>query len=687
MAFVRRTAAWAVPTICALLGALLASGCSGGGSPPHAAPSFPSAEGADGRIELTWGAVTGAKSYTILWTNDPAAGSPLSNEISDLTALTYSHTGLTNFSTYRYRIVAVTGGGRGPESNEVQAEPGPVPGPVEWAAVVAGDPGHTIHFATAANATSYRVYLSTGETFLAGRRPNAAFEPATDAPALTVSPYLRPAVALNTPLYYRVIAMNGPRIGVDGPVIMSPAQIITTHDLARLGLAFGDPNADGCLDLVGAAGNISGTACLGTFTARVLADAGLSDLVATGRVNGDSRFADFNGDRKDDIFSSTFSPADDAASRAVLSVNQGTGNYQTSAGVTALGIGGFSGTALAADFDNDNDIDLFVPNDHTRGDGAHNWLLINNGAGVFTDTSAAAGVDGNPAGADYVPRGGQAVDFNEDGRVDLLFGSRLLINNGNSTFSDGSAAANIPVRADQGLKLMDVDLDGDLDLIHHDGAVTRLYRNTAGVFDGGTIVNEDTTQATLGLGLNACDVNGDGFEDVLAAKNVVATDKGVPKLLINVNGQLTASAVQDEVAANTGDLIAHNDLIACGDTDHNGVIDFVSRWGQTHRLLKAATPLSQHITVRVLGSGSEHNQQGRIVRLVPRSYPNRIITRVIDSGSGLQAQNQYDLLVGAPWPGTYDIAVRFRNGTVSGTVEPGAAVTIFEDGRVVTGLQ
>ncbi len=355
--------------------------------------------------------------------------------------------------------------------------------------------------------------------------------------------------------------------------------------------------------------------------------------------------------------------------------------------VTALGIGGFGGTLLAADFDNDGDIDLFAPNDQTQGDGARNWLLLNDGGGTFTDAAAAAGVDSNPAGAAYVPRGGQAVDFNEDGRVDLLFGSRLLINNGNGTFSDGSAAAGMPVRADQGLKLVDVDLDGDLDLIHHDGAVTRLYRNTAGVFDSGTIINEDTTQATFGYGLNACDVNGDGFEDVLIANNVTATGTGAPKLLVNVNGVLMPSALPMEVTAGTGDLIAHNDLIACGDIDNNGVIDFVSRWGQTYRLLRAGLTLATRIKIRVVGSGGEHNQQGHIVRIVPRSYPNRIMTRVIESGSGLQSQNQYDLLVGAPWLGTYDIAVRFANGVVNATAEPGDSITIFEDGRVETGLQ
>ena len=113
-------------------------------------------------------------------------------------------------------------------------------------------------------------------------------------------------------------------------------------------------------------------------------------------------------------------------------------------------------------------MDLFAPHDQTKGDGARNWLLINDGAGGFTDTAATAGVETNPAGAAYMPRGGQAVDFDEDGFVDMLFGSRLLLNNGDGTFRDGSAAANIPVLADNGLKLIDVDLDGDLDLIHQD---------------------------------------------------------------------------------------------------------------------------------------------------------------------------------------------------------------------------
>ncbi len=682
MSFAVTTATRAVSGIVALMCALAVAGCSKvfGESPPHAAPSNPIAEAGDGFVDLSWGTVTGADSYTILWSDGTTPGVSFNNEINNLTETTYTHTSLTNFRTYRYRIVAETGGGRGPESIAVSAVPGPVPGDVEWVAVTSQDPGHTVYFAPAQNATHYRVYVANSQAQLAGRRPNAFFDE-TDS-----SPFSSPTVPVASVLYYRVIAMNDTRIGFGGPVAVSPAVVISEHDIPEAGAAFGDANDDGCPDLPTANSTVESNVCRGTFTAVDLAAAGLSNLLAAGRTTGDSRFADLNGDLVDDLFSNTASPAGDPASIALLHVNQGTGIFQTSANVTALAIGGFGGTILAADFDNDGDIDLFAPNDHTRGDGARNWLLRNDGGGAFTDIATAAGVDGNPAGAAYVPRGGQAVDFNEDGFVDLVFGSRLMINNGDGSFSDGSAAAGMPVRADQGLKLIDVDLDGDLDLIHHDGAVTRLYRNTAGVFDAGTIVSEDSVP-TIGLGLNACDMNGDGFEDVYIANNDAGTGTGVPKLLVNVAGSLMPSAIQRELVADTDDLVSHNDLIACADMNGDGLIDAVSRWGTNYRLLRGGGALTTRIRIRVLGAGGERNQQGRIVRVVPQDTPNRILTRVIESGSGLQAQNQYDLIFGTPWTGTYDVSVRFAAGTVNATAEAGDDLTIYADGRVEDGLQ
>jgi hypothetical protein len=236
------------------------------------------------------------------------------------------------------------------------------------------------------------------------------------------------------------------------------------------------------------------------------------------------------------------------------------------------------------------------------------------------------------------------------------------------------------VGADEGLKLFDVDLDGDLDLVKLDGSVTRLYRNAGGPFVAGTTVNQDTV-ATFGRGLNVCDANGDGFEDVWIANNLTSTGTGTPKLFINVAGTLLNSAVPRQLSA-ANDLVAHNDLIGCGDLDHNGMIDMLARWRTTYTSLRGVSPLTRRIRLRILGAGGEQNQQGRIVRIAPVDHANRILTRVIESGSGLHSQNQYDLLVGTPWPGEYEVTVGFAAGDFTTTAAAGDELTIFADGRV-----
>jgi hypothetical protein len=131
--------------------------CEGalGTSPPHAAPANPTAEGRDGRVELTWQAVTDATRYVILWGNGPTA--TYDNEITGIEGTAYTHEGLENLVKYRYKIVAETSGGRGPESLAVVATPGPVPSAIEWTVVTAQNPGHTIIFPTAKRATRYRI--------------------------------------------------------------------------------------------------------------------------------------------------------------------------------------------------------------------------------------------------------------------------------------------------------------------------------------------------------------------------------------------------------------------------------------------------------------------------------------------------------------------------------------------------
>ena len=146
------------------------------------------------------------------------------------------------------------------------------------------------------------------------------------------------------------------------------------------------------------------------------------------------------------------------------------------------------------------------------------------------------------------------------------------------------------------------------------------------------------------------------------------------------------SDMPQEDAAGTGNLIAFNDLLSCADLDGSGVPDIIARWDGV-RVLRSALGLGSVIRIRVLGAGGEHNQQGRIVKIVPSGVDGRTITRVIESGSGLRSQGDYDLLVGAPWPGEYQVSVRFKDGWYTTTAEPGDSLTIYEDGRVADGLQ
>jgi hypothetical protein len=70
------------------------------------------------------------------------------------------------------------------------------------------------------------------------------------------------------------------------------------------------------------------------------------------------------------------------------------------------------------------------------------------------------------------------------------------------------------------------------------------------------------------------------------------------------------------------------------------------------------------------------------VRVVPENFPDRIMTRVVDSGSGLRSQNMYDLLIGAPWTGDYIVTVRFAGGDVTTTLSAGDEKIIAADGTI-----
>ena len=176
--------------------------------------------------------------------------------------------------------------------------------------------------------------------------------------------------------------------------------------------------------------------------------------------------ADFNGDGLPDIFR--------GAENDRLFRNDGGGNFTdvtSNSGIT--GQTQDTSFAIAADFDNDGDLDLLV------GGGLFSFrpvqLYQNNGSGVFTDVTAAKGLTQVAGVTGVVNRSAAFADFDKDGDLDLVLiisgrENVLFRNNGapNFTFTDITSAAgfNEPAGLLQSndLTVGDFDADGDLDI-------------------------------------------------------------------------------------------------------------------------------------------------------------------------------------------------------------------------------
>ena len=335
--------------------------------------------------------------------------------------------------------------------------------------MTAQNPGHTIYFPPCRGRDPLpRLLRERSSRSSTGRRPIAHFRR---------TPTLRRASARTSPvdaaLYYRVFAMNDSRIGPGGPVAVSPpgSSASTTSAGGVAGAAFGLVNDDDCLDLPTALGSVNTGVCAGSFTARDLDDVGPRGPdrePAQGRATCASRTSTATASTKSSATSRRRPATPDSI--ALLHVNQGDGNYQTSAAVSALAIGGFGGTLLAADFDNDGDVDLFAPNDQTRGDGARNWLLDQRRRGRIHGRRRRRGRRRPIPPAPPTCRAAARPWTSTRTASSTCCSARACCSTtATARFSDGSVAANVPVLADEGLKLIDVDLDGDFDLIHHDG--------------------------------------------------------------------------------------------------------------------------------------------------------------------------------------------------------------------------
>lgn len=91
------------------------------GSVP-AAPTGIAATAGDGKVTISWNAVSWATSYNIYWSATSGVTKTTGTKIADATTL-YTHTGRNNGTTYYYVVTAVNIYGEGGESVQVSAKP------------------------------------------------------------------------------------------------------------------------------------------------------------------------------------------------------------------------------------------------------------------------------------------------------------------------------------------------------------------------------------------------------------------------------------------------------------------------------------------------------------------------------------------------------------------------------------
>ena len=263
---------------------------------------------------------------------------------------------------------------------------------------------------------------------------------------------------------------------------------------------------------------------------------------------------DVDGDGIDDLFISS--------SGGVTHLYRVQGGFVRDVGDRS-GITLSNGAAFAtfADYDNDGWLDLFAIGGDGRG-----HLYHNRGNGTFEDATAKAGI-ADVKGATK----GVFLDLDHDGDLDLLFvgGAQPTAyrNNLDGAFADATAAFGLSgVAGAVDVAYGDFDGDGRTDLVFVETSGAKLFHN------GGAQRFSDVTaaaglSAARGSVVAAADYNNDGFVDLFIAGNGAE-----PTLWLNKGD---GSFTRDPKSASVLGAIKSPEAASFLDFDNDGWLDLV----------------------------------------------------------------------------------------------------------------
>jgi hypothetical protein len=329
----------------------------------------------------------------------------------------------------------------------------------------------------------------------------------------------------------------------------------TTHTIA-----LGDMDGDGDLDAV--SGNWAGqtnklyindraaTVFSGMSESQIGADSDSSQSMAVGDINGDGSL---------DVVAGNL-----GTNKLYLSNGNRTPFYE----VTGTEISADANETHAVgigDVNRDGNLDVVAGNN-----GQTNRLYLGNGNGTFW-----AGTDiGSDTDDTYDIELG---DLNGDGRLDMIAGNyegstKVYFNDGDGDPFYPVLSSSIDMRATCDAALGDVDKDGDLDLVLGNHGTNRLYLNNGnGTFSAGTAIGSDTDNTrAIALG----DVNKDGWLDVVAGNeyqtNKLYLNTGTGTFFeTTTSGTAIGSEMDNTWSINLADIDRDGDLdVVAGNSDN-----------------------------------------------------------------------------------------------------------------------